>query len=118
MAASPDFEAFWARYPKKRAKQDAWKAWRALKPSAALMETMLNALQRQCGSYEWRKHQGQYIPYPATWLRGRRWEDEGVTTADLPAPPHWECPHDPPCAARYPCHIRRVLERAKRGEES
>ena len=25
---------------------------------------------------EWKDKDLQYIPYPATWLNGRRWEDE------------------------------------------
>ena len=27
-------------------------------------------------SDQWRKHDGQFIPYPATWLRQERWDDE------------------------------------------
>lgn len=25
---------------------------------------------------QWRKDNGQFIPYPATWLNQERWEDE------------------------------------------
>jgi hypothetical protein len=27
-------------------------------------------------SQQWTKDGGQFIPMPATWLNGRRWEDE------------------------------------------
>jgi hypothetical protein len=27
-------------------------------------------------SEDWLKENGKYIPYPATWLKGCRWEDE------------------------------------------
>ena len=26
-------------------------------------------------SADWKKEGGKYIPYPATWLNNRRWED-------------------------------------------
>ncbi len=40
------------------------------------MNTILNSLEQQKHSVQWTKDGGQYIPYPATWLNGRRWEDE------------------------------------------
>lgn len=71
----PDgFEKFWAAYPKKVAKQDALKAWKQVKPNEATQALMLKAIERSKGSNQWREK--QYIPFPATWLRGRRWEDE------------------------------------------
>lgn len=71
-----DFKAFWAEYPRKVAKQDAEKAWLKLKPDEALLAVMLKALEAQKKSEEWRRDKGQYIPYPATWLNGKRWNDE------------------------------------------
>lgn len=70
------FERFWQAYPKKRGKQDARKAWGKLKPDLALCRRMSDALARDKLSHDWRKEDGRYIPYPATWLNGRRWEDE------------------------------------------
>ncbi len=69
------FERFWAAYPKKTAKQQALKAWQKLKPDKALIDVILSSLERQKRSVQWTKDNGQYIPYPATWLNGRRWED-------------------------------------------
>lgn len=37
---------------------------------------MLKAIEVQKKSDQWQRDNGQYIPYPATWLNGRRWEDE------------------------------------------
>lgn len=73
-----DFLAFWDAYPKgrKKAKGAAWRAWKKLRPDAALQEAMLAAVAAQAESADWRRDGGQYIPYPATWLNQRRWEDE------------------------------------------
>lgn len=70
------FGQFWAAYPKKTAKQQALKAFQKLNPDEALLNTILNSLEHQKHSVQWTKDSGQYIPYPATWLNGRRWEDE------------------------------------------
>jgi len=74
------FDVFWALYPRKVAKSAAMKAFRSLAPSADVLSAMLVAVASQAKSPEWTKDGGQFIPHPATWLRGRRWEDE------LPAP--------------------------------
>ena len=75
------FDAFWAVYPRRRAKGDARKAWKALKPSPELQQKILNAVSAQSQSPDWQKEEGKYIPYPASWLRGERWEDEPETGA-------------------------------------
>ena len=43
---------------------------------------MLIAIDIQKKSNSWIKEDGQYIPNPASWLNGKRWEDEyGVSKA-------------------------------------
>lgn len=69
------FSEFWTAYPKKVAKEDALSAWRKLKLDDDIFEKMLNAIKVQRLSEGERK----FIPNPATWLNGKRWEDE-VTT--------------------------------------
>lgn len=69
------FDQFWAAYPKKRGKENARKAWKKLSPDKELCRRMAKALKWQKESSEWTRDGGQYIPYPATWLNGRRWED-------------------------------------------
>ena len=69
------FDEFYSVYPKKKARQDALKAWLALKPDRALIETIVADVQAKRES-EWKGKDMQYIPYPATYLRGKRWEDE------------------------------------------
>lgn len=70
------FDQFWAAYPKKTAKQQALKAFQKLNPNEELLNMILTSLERQKHSVQWTKDGGQYIPYPASWLNGRRWEDE------------------------------------------
>ena len=74
------FEQFWKAYPKKRAKGDAQKAWSKLKPNADLTDSILKAIEIQKISEDWTKENGKFIPYPASWLNGKRWEDENVST--------------------------------------
>jgi hypothetical protein len=71
----PGFLQFWAAYPKKQAKVDARKAWNQIRPTAALLATILSSVEEWKSSKQWREG---IIPHPATWLRGKRWEDEDV----------------------------------------
>lgn len=70
------FDRFWNAYPKKKGKESARRAWKKLAPDMALCRVMAKALDRQRQSGDWQREGGQFIPYPATWLNGRRWEDE------------------------------------------
>jgi hypothetical protein len=70
----PDaFDLFWDRYPRRVAKGEARRAWRHIKPDAALVQRILAAIDLQMRCKQWRDG---YIPNPATWLRGERWDDE------------------------------------------
>jgi uncharacterized protein YdaU (DUF1376 family) len=70
---SKDFDVFWEAYPKKKKKEDARKAWNTTRPN---IEVVLKALEWQKKSPEWFKQAGQFIPYPASWIRSHAWEDE------------------------------------------
>jgi len=70
------FEEFWKVYPKKRSKRDAQKAWEQVKPNESLVATILATIQSAKTSDDWKRENGQFIPYPATWLRRHGWEDE------------------------------------------
>ena len=74
-----DFDRFWHAYPRRTAKGDARKAWAKLAPEAALVERILEALVWQTRQPDWLRDGGTYIPYPASWLRAERWDDEPVT---------------------------------------
>ncbi|MCK5016423.1 MAG: DUF4373 domain-containing protein [Candidatus Peribacteraceae bacterium] len=71
-----NFAIFWLAYPKKKAKGDAEKAFKKLNPDDELITTILSSIEKAKKSGDWLKDGGKYIPYPATWLNGKRWEDE------------------------------------------
>lgn len=70
------FESFWSAYPKKKAKEAARKAWVKLKPDETLGTEIIQAVTESAKSKDWLKDDGKFIPYPATYLNGKRWEDE------------------------------------------
>jgi len=76
------FDRFWEIWPKKVAKQAALKAWEKLKPDEDLFQTIAIAIEGQTKTKQWQKGNGQFIPYPTTWLNGRRWEDEAEKADD------------------------------------
>jgi hypothetical protein len=71
----PGFDRFWELYPRKQGKILAGRAWNKLQPDEELVEWILKALHAQCAWPDWIRDNGQYIPYPATWLNGHRWND-------------------------------------------
>lgn len=70
------FEDFWAEYPRHTARKTAIAAWNSLRPSEALKREILTAVRVQSRSEQWTRDKGRFVPYAATWLNGRRWEDE------------------------------------------
>lgn len=72
---APDgFEAFWQMYPRKVGKANAEKVWKRLTKAehAAVMAT----LPEHVRYWQATKTGPTFIAHPATWLHGRRWEDE------------------------------------------
>lgn len=75
-ARAKDFDTFWSAYPRHTNKQAAQKAFYRLAPDADLLRIILQSLSAWSKSEQWTKDGGQFIPHPATWLNGRRWEDD------------------------------------------
>lgn len=69
------FSLFWSAYPRKTGKQEAEKAWSKLKPSQKLREEILSGLEKWKNTRQWAKDNGQFIPYPATFLNNQRWKE-------------------------------------------
>ena len=70
------FDDFWAIWPKRVAKSAAQKAWKKLKPDAKLLREIYENLEKHAHAKDW--EDAQYIPNPATYLNGRRWEDQVI----------------------------------------
>lgn len=68
------FNSFWRSYPKKVSKEAAIKAWNKIKPDEQLYQIIIDAVEKQKKTQQWQNK--QYIPNPATWLNGKKWEDE------------------------------------------
>ena len=71
-----DFDTFWEAYPRKVKKKEARKAWDSTKKVRPELSTILEAVEKWKESEFWKKDGGQFIPYPASWLNGERWDDE------------------------------------------
>ncbi len=76
--AAPELDArfleFWASYPRKEARKGAAIAWKNLNPDELLVARILRSLEAHKVSAQWADR--QFIPHPATWLNGRRWDGE------------------------------------------
>lgn len=83
------FDDFWSAYPRKVSKGDAEKAFAKLNPDEHLLGTILAAVQRAKTRDGWAKDDGKFIPYPASWLNSRGWEDEDIAPAAVHAKPDW-----------------------------
>ncbi len=75
------FDAFWQIYPRKVAKASALKAWKRAATSEAIKDEIMRGLGEQrhvmvTGGIK-------YTPHAATWLNGRRWEDEQAVTPSV-----------------------------------
>jgi hypothetical protein len=70
----PMFNEFWALYPRKVAKRDAEKAFNRLKPEEQI--SALKAISAHVEYWNLKETDKDFIPHPATWLNGARFEDE------------------------------------------
>ena len=72
------FAQWYKAYPRKIARKGAEKAWKAAEKAKELpaLDELLAILELQKASRSWQQENGRYIPYPSTYLNGRRFEDE------------------------------------------
>ena len=69
------FARVWAEYPKHSAKERAWQIFEEIGATEELINKILGALRWQKRSQDFQRG-ARYIPYLATYLRDRRFEDE------------------------------------------
>ncbi|MGA1037178.1 MAG: helix-turn-helix domain-containing protein [Ilumatobacteraceae bacterium] len=92
---------FWEAYPRKTGKQACEKAWGKLKEVD--QANAIAALGDHVALWVANQTATQFIPHPATWLNGRRWEDE------LPLPHSQQKKSAPGMGA-----VRKLLEESHR----
>jgi hypothetical protein len=69
------FLAFWQAYPRRIGKGDARTAFRKASANAD-QNTIVQAAMAYARFVAEQKIEQKYIPHPATWLNGERWEDD------------------------------------------
>jgi hypothetical protein len=70
-----EFERFWEAYPRKVAKKEARRAFaRAARTHGA--QTLVKQAERWARIWRAAEVAKRFIPHPATWLNGERWDDE------------------------------------------
>ena len=78
-ASDSQFSDWWAHYPLKKSKGQAEKAYRTARKIVD-QETLIAATISYAKLMADKDR--QYIAYPATWLNGKKWEDEDIAPAD------------------------------------
>lgn len=71
---SATFEDFYKAYPRKMARKDAEKAWARM--TAEERERAMAALPNHLRYWDATDTGKEFIPYPATWLNGARYDDD------------------------------------------
>ncbi|MFW2056294.1 hypothetical protein [Acinetobacter haemolyticus] len=81
-----DFEKFWNAYPKKQQKKPAFDKFKKINFKKYPLEIILSALEKQKGSSQWQKENGQFIPMATTWIYQERWNDQIELPQNTQAP--------------------------------
>jgi len=68
-----EFSHFWKDYPRKISKPHALNAFKRAIKNGATAEEILAGLERHRTA--WEQTDPEFIPHPATWLNGERWND-------------------------------------------
>ena len=97
------FDDFWQTYPRKTGKAQAVKSWGKLKPDD--QEEAIRILPEHVAYWHRTGTATQFIPHPATWINGRRWEDE------LPSGDQTRTRREAPGMGA----VRRLMEEAQNG---
>ncbi|OCH99158.1 Vir protein [Legionella jamestowniensis] len=77
ISLSQAFDVFWDLYPLKKEKENAFEAFKKLKPSQNLIQQIIARLTEQIQLSLQKRAEGVWMPawkYPANWLAQRCWE--------------------------------------------
>ena len=85
--AADGFDRFWASYPRRVGKKDAVAVWKKIDPDDALVDRIVAGVERWKRSEQWTKDEGRFIPYPATFLLGERWNESDSVSKAATVPP-------------------------------
>ena len=71
-----DFIRLWDSYPRNVGKGAAFRAFNKLKCTSEDVDRIIVVVERYKQTDQWKKDEGQYIPYLATFLNQRRFDDQ------------------------------------------
>ena len=77
------FELFWTAYPKKIGKPQARRAWLSKVRTDDSWPEVLKGLELWKATVKWMS-EPEFIPYPATFLNGMRWQDSPMENNSIP----------------------------------
>jgi hypothetical protein len=86
--SADNFDAFWQLYPRRVAKLDAQRAWAKL--NAQDRAEVLRRLPLFVDYWRATRSSKQFILHPASFLNGRRWEDE-IESENAPLTDYGQC---------------------------
>jgi hypothetical protein len=70
------FDEFYLAYPRKEGRPKAEKAWMGAKLDKHADRILADVIERVADEGGWKGTEKRFIPLPATYLNGRRWEDQ------------------------------------------
>lgn len=120
--ALEDFDTFWKAYPRKIEKKSAQIALAKALKSASL-ESVLKGIENLNSQIKRDQTTEKFIPYPASWLNGERWNDESISTqpeAIIPTkiPPRLTSDEfSNPEAVPMPDYVKKSLKKAYRDSD-
>lgn len=101
------WDDFWTLYPRRVAKKDAQKAWAQMSEAQRMSAVVACANWRKI----WAAKDAEYLPYPASWLRGERWEDELPSSVSHAS--HVPAQSQEQKRGEMPAHVRELLARLR-----
>ena len=102
------WDDFWTLYPRRVAKKDAQKAWAQMSEAQRMSAVVACANWRKI----WATKDAEYLPYPASWLRGERWEDELPSSVSHAS--HVPAQSQEQKRGEMPAHVRELLARLRK----
>jgi len=70
-----NFEQFWNKYPKKMNRDKAYKVFLSIPDVNKIFPDIMQALEIQIKSNQWREEGGRYIPSPENYLKKEGWNN-------------------------------------------
>jgi rubrerythrin len=77
------FDFFWKEYPKKVVKKDAYTKFRKIVKTKEVFDDIMQDVHKRKNDKEFIKNNGQFVPFPTTYLNQERWKDESTQTKGM-----------------------------------